>query len=997
MNEEWLGNVDKRIAFLTKTVFRLHAESVDRKDDVAKLAQKLNDELDESKKASENALREVEKGLTTYRQNIDATIRQSYESEFSSVRKQFDNVRTQIESDSNSLIKTTSDIMMQIRQEFSELKALADIKLKEFSDTQMELQKLHDSVVIKVKEKNKRVLADTVTNANQQYNKVLMDTAKKEEELRAKNEEELNELRRSLASGQQKKLAEIMERQRDLENQHRKLEQEREDIQITVNQMKLYIIDNQNDIQEKINKFSEQKTNVTSEYCEVMASQKSALHNLQVQHEEELEKLRGLFDIDEKNYQDQLKQIENELEIEKSALEAKLAELEASQSDSAQEASQRRNKIISDHEQTVNELNEKYKTFMAKAAQREQDMQTELEKLISEHDIQIQKQKTDIFSETQKYESEFAELKKKNSEELEKMKADFIAEIKKKKEELETYQNSAQSSAQEVLQQIESIKQEIEKIKNDNEAEKGQKEKEYQQAMDAIKQEQGQWKENQQTEFKNEIDTLKSEHKQKIKEIHDIHQKKVQDFTESALAKRKADGEALQKELLEKQENEMQAIKEEKEKKLAEIDAQIDDRQRAKDNAEKYVNDEINKRQTKVSEIKREIQEIDTNWKNEKARLQSEFASKIASLKADHAEKEKRKKEMAEMKESEFKEEMNRLKAELTEITQRTTDENTDHQTFINNSKRSHVIQVKALKEEIEMLLSQREKLVADLNSQIEQFKNSSAEQRNNMTEQSSKTIGDLTKQLEKAKSEHETELRIINKEIDEKEKSHKEKLAALRVRNVQHDTELGMELNKIKEQDDKDLGKLKDVQNTEITNMSLQFMQLKQEYEKQRQQNMNSIQEQENEFNTYFAQKTQELNEEKRQIDEEIQMVERQKKEEINRIQAEIREWEDKFDNRGPRQIDLDLIDKLQSQLQERTEQLNKVKEGLKKTQAELMNMAKTLGKVFSSNPHSEDYTKLEHRFKHDALLASTTTTGSSPHLPPLTRSNGSSNTPRS
>ena len=45
ITDEWMFAVNKKIANLTKTVFRLHAETVDRKDELTLLKSKYEDEL----------------------------------------------------------------------------------------------------------------------------------------------------------------------------------------------------------------------------------------------------------------------------------------------------------------------------------------------------------------------------------------------------------------------------------------------------------------------------------------------------------------------------------------------------------------------------------------------------------------------------------------------------------------------------------------------------------------------------------------------------------------------------------------------------------------------------------------------------------------------------------------------------------------------------------------------------------------------------------------
>ena len=71
IDEQWLYDVSKRIALLTKKVFRLHAETVDRRDDAKHLQQLLEDELATIKVQSKKAIDDANISLKTLHDDIE--------------------------------------------------------------------------------------------------------------------------------------------------------------------------------------------------------------------------------------------------------------------------------------------------------------------------------------------------------------------------------------------------------------------------------------------------------------------------------------------------------------------------------------------------------------------------------------------------------------------------------------------------------------------------------------------------------------------------------------------------------------------------------------------------------------------------------------------------------------------------------------------------------------------------------------------------------------
>ena len=150
VSQEWMFTVNKKIAELTKTVFRLHAETVDRKDEVNELKARYEDELSAAVAASQKSIDQAQNEVQNYRQNIDALVRRAYETEFSKVRKQYDDVRSRLEAQSKRIIEGANEQLASLKSQIEALKKKADAQMALFQNAQQELTKIKQDKRMKI-------------------------------------------------------------------------------------------------------------------------------------------------------------------------------------------------------------------------------------------------------------------------------------------------------------------------------------------------------------------------------------------------------------------------------------------------------------------------------------------------------------------------------------------------------------------------------------------------------------------------------------------------------------------------------------------------------------------------------------------------------------------------------------------------------------------------------------------------------------------------------
>jgi serologically defined colon cancer antigen 8 len=156
----------------------------------------------------------------------------------------------------------------------------------------------------------------------------------------------------------------------------------------------------------------------------------------------------------------------------------------------------------------------------------------------------------------------------------------------------------------------------------------------------------------------------------------------------------------------------------------------------------------------------------------------------------------------------------------------------------------------------------------------------------------------------------------------------------------------------------------------------------LKAESDQQKKAHQDLLAQQQKSYDEKMATLKANFEQERDGITAEIKEIEKTKRQAIAELEAETKEWEERYNNREARPEDLERIRKLEELIRERTEAIEKVQQELKHYQSELLNRETAYNKVFNNKPQVSVLTALERKAKRDALIAAV---GSATKLPPL------------
>ena len=242
---------------------------------------------------------------------------------------------------------------------------------------------------------------------------------------------------------------------------------------------------------------------------------------------------------------------------------------------------------------------------------------------------------------------------------------------------------------------------------------------------------------------------------------------------------------------------------------------------------------------------------------------------------------------------------------------------------------------------------------------------------------------------MNQIKAKGEAELEELRKTYEDTKKSQDEQLQALRNKIQEEEAEANRKLNDLKESNEAKIRELEESQRNEISILNAELEKLKQEGEAQRLTHAELLANQQKEYDDKMKEIREQFEIEKSQITAETQEIEKSKRKAIADLEAETKEWEEKYNNRDARPEDLERIKKLEDLIKERSDAIEKIQQELKHYQSELLNRETTYNKVFNNKPQVGVLNALERKVKRDQMIAQV---GSSTKLPPLPDSSDSS-----
>ena len=407
--KEWIFDVSKKIAFLTKKVFRLHSEALDRKDEIKRLKEAMEDEYASSSAQTRKEMEGIKKYKQTFAQTADNLIRNEFQKEFNKISSKYDDERQRVEDRVTNITQMFVNQMKIYEKQYNSLQEKINQQKENKQKTQEMLNKIKNHSLEKLQEKHKNELEYIVNQENGKYNAYYKEMAQKEEKMKQQYEDELEKLRSDKAEEQKKSTHELVQKVKDRMKEYKKLEGERDEIVVLVDELKLHLIQMQQEADSWIKKITKSNEDKLGKYTEEANRIQKETDEMKENYEKQIADLENRIKEEENEYERAMKAIQDQIQQERDEHDKQMKILlESSQTNSA-ESDTRKQQIENEHKQMIDELNQRHMEFVAEAQRKEKELKEEMEENQKKHELEVQSLKSAIFAAKTKMDQELDE------------------------------------------------------------------------------------------------------------------------------------------------------------------------------------------------------------------------------------------------------------------------------------------------------------------------------------------------------------------------------------------------------------------------------------------------------------------------------------------------------------------------------------------------------------------------------------------------------------
>ena len=980
----WKYNVSKKIAQLTRVIFRLHTESLDRRDLVAHVKKRCDEEIAAVVEHTNGVIEEVQRNSEEYRENLEKIMREEYEQKFEQAKKECEIVKEKIQNDGKQLVETYAIESARNQKEIENLKGQIEKAKRAFEDAADKLAQENKKIVDAMEEKHKKELESAINEGNARYNKLMMDTFKKDEALKLQMQKEMAEAKRNAVSESNVEIDNLKKKVADLEKKIRAMEGAAKKQAITITNLKNNVssLEEENEALKKKSEESEKallaqqelELKKASDLSAKEMSEKQRLFEEKIKQSEsekerlaeEIENLKGMFQRKEKEYLWKIAEAERTLAANDGISNQKLQE------------------ILAEHKAEVEGLELKFDQFVGDAQRKESLMHEELLNIQKQYLEEIEELKRVHESELRTRESEIPKLKEQHAHQLETITSDYERRIAEMKEKMEAELAADERLRAQVVAESASFKAQIAKMIEDHERQIQEFNDKKAKDIQVIHQNYGVQIEAMRKQYEDKLKERDDSYEQKLKEIEQNAQARVRQLEENEEVNLRLSIEQQKREIEQETAKQMEMMRNQIDKQLENYAIELKKKDAELQRINEAFDRNLAEKNRKIAEMQEKQTAMQNAWDGEKARLLEEHAQKLQLLSEEIAQqKEQYEQQIASMK-SEYEQRIEELSKRLESVELQNASE-------AEKIKEEHAKEKEDLQQEIQTLKAEVDRLVGISGQSVKEMQ---------------QRIDDLAKenaeQMEKLKKAHESQYDALNARHKEEQKKLTERADSYIAQAKEYklmNQKLQDQINDLTSAAEKDImSRISELERQKLCDLNAQATQ----YQKRisdLEQLVAELRKQmdvlEQKHQTDLQAKDRDAGDKMGELDranaERLAEIEgkhiddlQKKDEAIAQLKQQIEELELRWDSRDSRPEDLERIQKLEDTVRERTDTLTKLFNELKHYQNELLNRETAYNKLFNTRPNIGVYNVIERKVKRDTMV-SEATTPTAKNLPPL------------
>lgn len=987
LDSNWKYNASKKIAQLTKVIFRLHSENLDRKDLVAHVKKKCDDEISAVIAHSNEVINEVQKNANNYRDGIEKLIQNEYNSKFEEVKEEYAQSTLELQEKVQNISNMYESQIDELKKKVDNLLVQNDKNKEEFNKAASNFTNNNDDLVQKLEEKHRKEIEECVQKSNEKINELILKSEKEKEELKLQAQRDMVEQKRSSNSEAMHAKEEYKKKLYELENANRSLQGQIKKNGITIQNLKA-----------KLEKNSAQNQ-------EVLKRGVSELNELKREHESEIERLNKSFSDqltekskEIKSLQDKinLKERERVLELrvkdeewsqKVQDLEDQIDDLHLQISNNTGVSTHKHLEEINQYKQQIEELLRKHSEEIETVNMKNKDLENEIEALTKRYTEEIDDLKKLNLSNLSKFRIDTNRMKLQYQEELEKLKESYIKQFKEQEEnmasaattnsELLKASNAEVAHLKEILAEERSSReyqimdfqsrkaQEIQQLNSKHTAE-----------IEAITASYENKYKNLEEQWQKKIDDLKAEYEENIKVIEEKNELNLRLSIEKQNAEIEQKMTSKLEIMRDQMDNEIQGYKDELDRKDLEIKALISSNENnmiEKNHLILSLKDQLEAEKKQNEDAKRELIE---SYNQEITKLQKEIDDLKAKNEIAVEEIEKKYKLKLEVKERRLVELDSQRISQLSQLKMQFEDERNALQD-----------KIKMLNAEMKEMMLKHEKIVFEYQERIEKMKTNYESQIKEMKNNYEKEIEEEKKRSQSAIAPLETKVKDLTEQLRASQVMYQNLMAEMENYASKIKRDELLRISELEKQKMKDIKELSESYQSEIDKLNENIEKFNDSIKLTAKENEEKIAGIEKKWQNQLAKA-------KQKREKAINDLKLKQEKEINNYQQKIAEldlsieaWEQKFNTREGRPEDIQKIQELEEAVKEKSDILMKLFNELKHYQNELVNREYSYNKLFNTKPSVGELNVIERKMKIENLLTEAKTgMRSQKNLPKLT-----------
>jgi len=980
VNSNYKYNVSKKIAQLTKVVFRLHTEALDRKDAISQVRKKCDDEFTSISKQVQEMQEKYQQEIKDVRENFMSTVKTEYEERMIQMKDQYNAERHKLDTQVSSIMSSSEGRINDLKGQLDQAKFQLENSRKIFLNATKEIMDKCDESVALLRKKHAEECSSLVNESNSKYNQLLLSSTKREDELMKKLEQHSMEMSKLNAEQYESQITLINNKCLELERQLKAAQQEKQESIQTISTMKATNVSLQNEIA-KLKKGLEEDRGKALKSSKVRISElENELSEQKKRYDTEIIKMSAeIRELKERHYSEFQKQAEN-AEMSKISLMNAQKDLINKHIEDKSNMQHRYEVLEEQMKRSLEELRNKHNKDLESANLRENDLKEQLvalsmkmkaQELQIDQMIQAEKNQASISicAVEQQYQKEI-QLIKDGIDEKTKSATNSIIQEKERLElmcrALLQEKNNLENKLQEAISNAEVTMQKLQNLKEAD--------------IRTLKQSHDSMTSTLVHNYEKKIQRLDEQHQQEVSDIESVFQAKLKQSEEKSELSVRVACEKLREDLEKIKTEEMERLKDQLDMEMRQLKNKFDKKDTELRESDNQIRRMMTDYENKIYDLQAIINRLQEELLSQKKKQQMSTEDNLNSLKNQLSERDIYYQRQINNIEQKYSNQVAALKAE-----------HKDTLDLINNDTEKRMLEHKnitiALSNSIEelkmnntLMKEEYEKIIQDLNEKIKSHESSihQLEKTENSSHQDQikllmNRIEDLKIQLEKQTHEKQNEIQRSNKDM-------RDAMILLEEQIKNDSISYQQRIKDIEQIKNKEIESLKEKMGFQIEKLQSDMQQIIYREKSDEIMHQNKIKSLEVTHQTTLE---QEIQKNHRVITDLIASHSeqiKQKESEINSLKAQIVDLNDKYMNQGARPQDIEKIQLLEEQLNERTDMLTKLFNELKHYQHELVNREATYNKVFTSKPNIAVLNVLEKRMKSENSLEKTGKT-----LPPL------------